>query len=140
MIKFILQPYLLACYCFAKSGEDKKNKSSNINAFIAHIFIGPIMFIFMGIYISIIGLYTKGLSGILVDWILPFVIFIPSGYWLFGWTEKTIGRWKIPQQWESLKKWQRGLYIVFGIIVFWGGFALFFYLGVKFFAGYGLRR
>ncbi len=139
MIRFVLQPYLLACYCFAKAAV-KKTEQWRISGTVAHTFIGPIMFILMGIYISVIGLYTKGLSGILVDWILPFVIFVPLGYLLFGWTEKTINRWEIPQQWEILQKWQRGLYIVFGTIIFLGGFALFFYLGVKFFAGYGLRH
>ncbi len=138
MLKFLLQPYLLACYCFAKFGI-KKTEQWRISGAVAYTFSTPLTFLLGGIYISLIGLFTKGLSGILIDWLLPFLILVPFGYWLFSWTEKTIDKWQIHQQWEALQKWKRILYSILGFVFFWGAYVLFFYLGVKFFAGYSLR-
>ncbi len=142
MIKFILQPYLLACYCFTKAIEEKpEDREKNINIFVAHIFSTPIVFLFYGVYLAIIGAFTKNINGSLIIWGGGAVVFLLFGYWFDNyWVESKIEKWQIYSKWELLEKWQRVLYILFGTIVFWGGLALSFYLAVTFFGGYGLRR
>ncbi len=140
MLKFLLQPYLLACYCFTKAIEEKsENREKNINLFVAHIFTTPIVFFIYGLYLSFIGLFTNKINGTIIVWGGGVVIFLLFGYWFDGWAKKIIDKWKIFTKWEILQKWQRGLYIIFGTIIFWGILALSFYLAVTFFGGYGLR-
>ncbi len=139
MLKFLLQPYLLACYCFAKFGI-KKKEQWRIPEAVAYVFSTPIIFLLYGTYLSVLGVFTMNINGDLIIWGGGLVVFLLFGYWFSNWAKKTIYRWQIHQQWEALQQWKRVLYSILGFIVFWGILALSFYLTVTFFGGYGLRN
>jgi hypothetical protein len=53
--------------------------------------------------------------------------------------KKAIYKWEIEKEYQYLNKNQRSNRNTFAFLYFFGGLALFFYLGVTYFSGYSLK-
>lgn len=138
MLKFLLKRLLLANYSFANRWVNKKMPQLIIPATL-HIFVTPFTFIAAGLYFVFIGSIKYKFDSYAPIFIGLVILMLGLGYPMESWAKKAIFRWNIEREYSNLNKNQRMNKNILAFCFFWVGFTLFFYLGVKYFGGYGVK-
>lgn len=136
--QFLFKRLLTACYCSARLVVHKK-KGDRVIPFTLHIFLTSFMLIAFGLYTVILGLIEFKFKSFLPTFIGLAVIGFGIDYLFREKTKKAISRWHIEKKYKTLTKNERFNKYILTFIFFWGSFALFFYLSVKFTEGYLLN-
>lgn len=135
MTKFLFKKLLAAHYSFARRWVNKK-MPENVVPSVRLTFLTQFTFIAAGLYCVLLGSIEYKFDSYTPIFIGFMIIALGIGYGFMKPTEKAIFQWGIEKEYKTLSKNQRFNRNTFAFLSFWGSFAIFFYLGVKFIGGY----
>jgi hypothetical protein len=135
MMRLFFKKLLVANYCTAKWLVNKKMPERVIPGTLL-IFLIPLAFFSCGLYAFIIGSIDFKFDSFFTSFIGDLLIIFIIYFFLYEKVKKLIYKWSIEKEYKTLTKSERVNKYILAFIFFWGSFALFFYLSVKFTEGY----
>ncbi|WP_143470807.1 hypothetical protein [Labilibaculum manganireducens] len=137
-MKFLFKYLLSANYSFAKRWVNEKMPQQILPAAI-HTFTTPFTFVLGGLYFAFIGSINYKFETYTPIFIGLLIVLLPTSIPIERKAKKAISKWGLEKEYKSLNKTQRSNRNTFAFLFFFGGLALFFYLGVTYFSGYSLK-
>ncbi|MCF8715330.1 hypothetical protein JM658_10870 [Joostella atrarenae] len=125
----------MSFYSFARRWVNKK-LPENVIPFTLQTFLSSFTFQVSGLYFVILGSIDFKFKSFPPIFLGIVIIALGIGYGFRKMAKKAIFKWNIEKEYKKLSKDERKRKNTFAFLFFWGSFALFFYLTVRFAEGY----